>query len=58
MSNYNDDYYDYEVDYSIVEYNDEKWTVIGNLNQARHYHQAISIGSSVMIIGGDTNDQM
>ena len=38
---------------SIVEYKDDKWTVIGNLKQARYLHQAISIGSLVMIIGGD-----
>ena len=42
----------------IVEYNDDKWTVIGNLRQARNDHQAILIDSSVMIIGGDSNDQL
>ena len=39
---------------SIVEYKDDKWTVIGNLKQARYGHQAISIGSLVMIIGGSS----
>jgi len=43
---------------SIVEYKDEKWTVIGNLKQARYGHQAVSIGSLVMIIGGRSNDQL
>ena len=43
---------------SIVEYKDDKWTVIGNLKQARYGHQAISIGSLVMIIGGNSNHQM
>ena len=42
----------------IVEYKDDKWTVIGNLNQARYGHQAISIGSLVMIIGGRSTDQL
>ena len=42
---------------SIVEYKDDKWTVIGNLKQARYGHQAISIGSLVMIIGGYSSDQ-
>ena len=43
---------------SIVEYKDDKWTVIGNLKQARYRHQAISIGSLVMIIGGVSSDQL
>ena len=43
---------------SIVEYKDDKWTVIGNLKQARNGHQAISIGSLVMIIGGYSRDQL
>ena len=37
---------------SIFEYKDDQWTVIGNLKQSRLIHQAISIGSFVMIIGG------
>ena len=40
--------------FSIVEYEDDKWTVVGNLKQTRYGHQAISIGSLVMIIGGDS----
>ena len=43
---------------SIVEYKDDKWTVIGNLKQARLGHRAISIGSLVMIIGGYSRDQL
>ena len=43
---------------SIVEYEDDKWTVIGNLKQARDKHQAILIGSLVMIIGGDSSNQL
>ena len=43
---------------SIVEYKDGWWTVIGNLKQARYGHEAILIGSLVMIIGGDSNDQL
>ena len=42
---------------SIVEYKDDKWTVIGNLKQARYAHQAISIGPLVMIIGGYVDQQ-
>ena len=42
---------------SIVEYEDDKWTVIGNLKQAIYGHQAISIGSLVMIIGGNSDDK-
>ena len=42
----------------IVEFKDEKWTVIGNLKQARNDHQAILIDSSVLIIGGESNDQL
>ena len=42
---------------SIVEFKDDKWTVIGNLKQARVGHQAISIGSFVMIIGGYSWDK-
>ena len=43
---------------TIVQYKDDKWTVIGNLKQARNGHQAISIGSLVMIIGGGSGDQL
>ena len=42
---------------SIVEYKDDKWTFIGILKQARYVHQAISIGSLVMIIGGRSVDR-
>ena len=42
----------------IVEFKDEKWTVIGNLKQARNDHQAILIGTLVMIIGGYSNDRL
>ena len=42
---------------SIVEYKDDKWTIIGNLKQARKGHQAISIGSFVMIIGGYSDNK-
>ena len=37
---------------SIFEYKNDKWTIIGNLQQSRFRHQAIAIGSLVMIIGG------
>ena len=43
---------------SIVEYKDDKWTVIGNLKQARYAHQAISIGPLVMIIGGVSENSL
>ena len=43
---------------SIVEYKDDKWLVIGNLKQARNDHQAILINSLIMILGGDSNDQL
>ena len=43
---------------SIVEYKDDKWLVIGNLKQARNDHQAISINSLIIILGGDSNDQL
>ena len=43
---------------SIVEYKNDEWTVIGNLKQARYGHQAISIGSLVMIIGGQSDYQL
>ena len=49
---------DFEFFSSIVEYEDDKWTIIGNLKQPRYAHQAISIGSLVMIIGGETSDQL
>ena len=42
---------------SIVEYNDDNWTVIGNIKQERVCHQAISIGSMLMIIGGISHHQ-
>ena len=42
---------------SVVEYEEDEWTVIGSLKQARFAHQAISIGSFVMIIGGISNDE-
>ena len=41
----------------IREYKDDKWTTIGRFKQARYMHQAISIGSLVMIIGGGSNSQ-
>ena len=47
---------------SIVQYIEDKWTAIGNLKRARLDHQAILIGSLVMIIGGHpsywSNDQL
>jgi len=43
---------------SIVKYDNDKWTVIGSLKIARFGHQAISIGSLVMIIGGLSYDQV
>ena len=49
---------EYERSSSIVEYKDDKWTVIGNLKQARNDHQAISINSLIIILGGDSNDQL
>ena len=59
IGGYNDDGYNGdEFLSSIVEFKDDEWTVIGNLKQARHGHQAISIGSLVMIIGGGSNDTL
>ena len=49
---------EYERSSSIVEYKDDKWTVIGNLKPARNDHQAISINSLIIILGGDSNDQL
>ena len=42
----------------IVEYNDENWAVIGNLKQARYRHNAITIGSLIMIIGGAVTNSL
>ena len=42
---------------SIVEYEEDEWTVIGILKQARSSHQAISVGPLVMIIGGWSHDE-
>ena len=42
---------------SIFEYEEDKWTVIGNLKQARSYHQVILYGSLIMIFGGNSYDK-
>ena len=42
---------------TIVQYKDDKWTIIGNLKQARESHQAVLIGPLVMIIGGYSHDE-
>ena len=43
---------------SIVEFKNDIWTIIGNMKQTRSSHQAILIGSLVMIVGGFSNDQL
>ena len=43
---------------SIVEFNDDIWIILGNLKQTRSSHQAILIGSLVMVVGGSSNDQL
>ena len=37
---------------SIVEYKDDHWNTIGELKESRGDHNAISIGSLFIIIGG------
>ena len=41
----------------IVKYdNNNEWTLVGNLQADRSAHQAISIGSLTMILGGSPTD--
>ena len=49
---------EYERSSSIVEYKDDKWSLIGNLKQARKDHQAILMNSLILIIGGDSNNEL
>ena len=37
---------------TIAEYKDGRWSNVGNLVQARAGHKAITLGSTVMIVGG------
>ena len=39
----------------IAEYKDGNWRNVGALSQARHQHDAITMGSVTMIIGGYPN---
>ena len=55
---------DGEIDYNggpdvssvIAEYKNDEWFNIGNLQQARYSHGAITSGSWTMIIGGSSAD--
>ena len=40
----------------IAEYKKDQWTNVGNLNQSRHAHGAITSGSLTMVIGGSSTD--
>ena len=40
----------------IAEYKNDKWYNVGNLNQSRHAHAAITYGSLTMVIGGTSTD--
>ena len=37
---------------TIGEYRDGKWSIAGNLSEARDCHAAISFGAYTMIVGG------
>ena len=39
---------------TIAEYKDGNWSNIGNMNQNRDSHKAITLGSVTMIIGGNS----
>lgn len=39
---------------NIMKYKDDLWTSAGKLQQARGYHSVISLGSSKIIIGGQS----
>ena len=41
---------------TIGEYRDGKWSIAGNLSQARDCHAAISFGAYTMIVGGSPGD--
>ena len=41
---------------TIGEYRDGKWSIAGNLSQARDCHAAISFGAYTMIVGGSPDD--
>ena len=40
----------------IAEYRDNQWFNVGNLNQSRHGHGAITAGSLTMVLGGTSSD--
>ena len=40
----------------IAEYKNDVWYNVGNLNQSRHAHGAITSGSLTMVIGGTSAD--
>ena len=40
----------------IAEYRNDKWNIVGNLNQARHGHSAIKSGALTMVIGGSSTN--
>ena len=42
---------------TIGEYRDGKWSIAGNLSQARDSHAAISFGAYTMIVGGSINHE-
>ena len=42
---------------AIGEYRDGKWSIAGNLSQARDSHAAISFGAYTMIVGGSINHE-
>ena len=39
---------------TIAKFKHGSWTNVGNLTQARHGHGAILSGSTMIIVGGDT----
>ena len=39
-----------------MKFEDEKWTRVGELQQARGYHSVIALGLLKMIIGGFNSD--
>lgn len=41
---------------NIMKYEDDLWTSAGKLQQTRGYHSVISLGSSKMIIGGQSSN--
>ena len=37
---------------TVAEYKNEKWTKLGQMNQARSGHNCILFGSEILIVGG------